>query len=232
MKKILISILAVAIVAALIGAGSFAYFTDTETSTLNVFTAGSLDLALQGGTQNPADADSVIATWESPDGWAPGDPLTGTLMCTNEGSVAAQHIYFYFQNVAYNGGLDGSNLMDKIIVTGITERFTNTVTDADTVTGNQALKIEQQLTSYGGANGDNILTLKELANWGPGYYTWDDQSGDNILLAAGDKADYDLIFTFEFDSSAGDIYQGDTCGFDLRCVATQNSLTDGMIALH
>jgi len=50
-KKILISVMTVAVVAGLIGAGAFAYFNDTETSTGNTFSAGTIDISVNG--QNP-----------------------------------------------------------------------------------------------------------------------------------------------------------------------------------
>lgn len=49
MKKILISLMTVAVVAGLVGGGAFAYFNDTETSKGNTFTAGTLDLKVNGG---------------------------------------------------------------------------------------------------------------------------------------------------------------------------------------
>ena len=52
MKKILISLMAIALVVGLVGAGTVAYFSDTETSTDNTFTAGTLDLNLDGGNVN------------------------------------------------------------------------------------------------------------------------------------------------------------------------------------
>lgn len=44
----------IGVVAAMAGAGTFAYFTDTETSTGNVFTAGTLDLVVNG--ENPVSS--------------------------------------------------------------------------------------------------------------------------------------------------------------------------------
>jgi len=52
MNKVLASLLMIGVVAAMAGAGTSAYFTDTETSTGNVFTAGTLDLVVDG--ENPA----------------------------------------------------------------------------------------------------------------------------------------------------------------------------------
>ena len=47
-RKILLGILMIGLVAALAGAGIFAYFSDTETSTGNVIVAGTIDLSLTG----------------------------------------------------------------------------------------------------------------------------------------------------------------------------------------
>lgn len=48
MKKVLFSLAALALVIGMVGAGTFAYFSDTETSNDNTFLAGRLDLTLNG----------------------------------------------------------------------------------------------------------------------------------------------------------------------------------------
>jgi len=55
--KILASLMVIGLVASAIGMGTYAYFSDTETSTGNMFTAGSLDLIvdIDGETYNPLD---------------------------------------------------------------------------------------------------------------------------------------------------------------------------------
>lgn len=62
MKKLLLSILAIFLVIGLVGAGTFAWFQDTETSTGNTFTAGTLDLKME----DPGTGywvDGVSGTW-------------------------------------------------------------------------------------------------------------------------------------------------------------------------
>lgn len=49
MKKIMMSLFTIAIVGALIGGGTFAYFSDTETSTDNIFQAGTIDFDMDNG---------------------------------------------------------------------------------------------------------------------------------------------------------------------------------------
>ena len=77
MKKQLMSIMAIGIAALFLGAGTFAYFSDTETSGGNTFTAGTIDLTL-GGTG---------ATGVSFTNMAPGDTASATIVVTNDGSL-------------------------------------------------------------------------------------------------------------------------------------------------
>ena len=71
MNKVLLSLMAILLACALVGGGVYAYFSDVETSTGNTFTAGTLDLNLDGGNTNVvkfsvgdvAPGDSGNATW-------------------------------------------------------------------------------------------------------------------------------------------------------------------------
>lgn len=76
MKKILFSLMAIALVVGLVGAGAFAQFFDTETSSGNTFTAGTLDLTL---------AESGKVAFPLPA--KPGDTASGTITVKNEGNL-------------------------------------------------------------------------------------------------------------------------------------------------
>ena len=65
MKKILISLSIIAVVAVLVIGGAFAYFQDVETSTGNTFSAGTLDLQIRD--QDESYGDGVTATWKAED---------------------------------------------------------------------------------------------------------------------------------------------------------------------
>jgi len=74
-KSILVSLLTVGLLASVIGVGTYAYFSDTETSMGNTMTAGTLDLKVaQGGTwvDNPgilvtiADMKPSYEKWSNP----------------------------------------------------------------------------------------------------------------------------------------------------------------------
>ncbi len=88
MRRILISLMTIALVGALVGGGVFAYFSDTETSTENVFTAGTLNLDLTDTSDDGTESEA--ATWVFSD-IAPGDTGGGGigagLTITNNGSL-------------------------------------------------------------------------------------------------------------------------------------------------
>jgi predicted ribosomally synthesized peptide with SipW-like signal peptide len=79
MKKLLISIMTVVAVTALVGGGIYAYFSDLETSNGNTFTAGTLDLNLDGGNINVVKFNVSDVK--------PGDTGGGTWTVTNVGNI-------------------------------------------------------------------------------------------------------------------------------------------------
>ena len=216
-KKMLLSILMIGMVATVAGAGTWASFSDTGTSSGNTMTAGTLDMVL--ANNNDDFSDDVIATWASPAGFKPGDNISSVLKFSNNGTVDSHHIWFYLEGVNHASNGDSSNLMNAIIITDLHERF-NGVT-----TGNQATTLATQVGDH-----DNILTLAEFCS--SAYYTFDDQSTDDDVIAAGNQEDYDLFINFQFSPAAGNEYQGDSCTFNMKTVATQNTPTEGMIPLH
>lgn len=217
-KKIILSILIIGTIATIAGAGTWAAFSDAGTSSGNTITAGTLNMVLKN---NGGSGDDVGATWTAPTGFKPGDSFQSKLDFTNQGSIDSHHIFFYLDNPTYGGGKNNANLMDQIIITNLQETFNGATTL------NQAANVASQV-----GNHDNVLTLKEFCDFTAGYYTIDDQSGDGIVLQNGNQNDYSLIMGVTFSPDAGNDYQGATCGFNLRCVATQNTDTGDMVKLH
>ncbi|WP_305065421.1 TasA family protein [Methanococcoides sp.] len=78
-KSIFLSLLLIGVVAASAGAGTWATFSDTETSAGNTFTAGTLDI----GISNSFAFGPV----------APGDANTETITITNSGNIAANSVF-------------------------------------------------------------------------------------------------------------------------------------------
>ena len=63
-KKILISLSVIGVVAAIAIGGTIAFFSDTETSTGNTFTAGSLDLLVDSHCTYNSQTSDQCGTWE------------------------------------------------------------------------------------------------------------------------------------------------------------------------
>jgi len=64
--KILASLMVIGLVASAIGMGTYAYFSDTETSTGNTFTAGAIDLKIDSTCKYNGQTQK-FCTWESKD---------------------------------------------------------------------------------------------------------------------------------------------------------------------
>jgi predicted ribosomally synthesized peptide with SipW-like signal peptide len=80
-KKILFSLMTIALVGVLVGDGTHAYFSDVETSTGNVFTAGTLNL--QVGAAGPCTENISIGPLK------PGDTENAaTWLTKNIGNIA------------------------------------------------------------------------------------------------------------------------------------------------
>jgi len=83
MKKVLIALMAVLITVALAGIGTYAYFSDTETSNGNTFAAGTLDLTVD----DQDDPDVVSLTIEDIE---PGWSERYSWILKNVGTIAGQ----------------------------------------------------------------------------------------------------------------------------------------------
>jgi len=94
-KKLLLSALTLLLVIGLVGAGTYAWFQDTETSTGNTFTAGTLDLKIRDftGLESGQWKDGVTATWGPLTNMIPGvSEAYGIVQLQHLGTVAADHL--------------------------------------------------------------------------------------------------------------------------------------------
>jgi predicted ribosomally synthesized peptide with SipW-like signal peptide len=98
MKTVLMSLMVVALVGGLVGGGLFAAFSDTETSEGNTFTAGTMDLKVNGVD------DPVPPVVTGADCLAPGDSVVTTVEVENVGCVdGIADIHFTVTDDADNG---------------------------------------------------------------------------------------------------------------------------------
>ena len=102
MGKIIISFMAIGLVLALIGGGTWAYFSDTETSTGNTFTAGTLNLVPSTSGTGPVGKYAVTAG---------GDGINGNVVFSNIGPGDLGSITWTLQNT---GTLAGNLTMASV----------------------------------------------------------------------------------------------------------------------
>lgn len=170
------------IAAAAAGAGTYAAFSDTESSNNNTVTAGTLDLTVNGG-------DSAVEAISITDA-VPGDSGTGTLTLANAGTVDGNlDVSISAINSSENGtndpessagdagSSDGVELEEQLTVTislGGTQLVSDTVNNLSTGSiGTQALNA--------GSSADLDMS-----------YTVDSNAGN---LIQSDSVSLDLTFT-------------------------------------
>jgi predicted ribosomally synthesized peptide with SipW-like signal peptide len=95
-KKILASIFVIGILALAIGWGTYSYFSDTETSSGNTFSAGTLDLKVDG-------KDNPLGAYFSVSDVKPGDSNSKGIVLSNSGTLAGK-AYIHFKNVVDSPG--------------------------------------------------------------------------------------------------------------------------------
>jgi len=215
-KKILASIFVIGMLALAMGYGTYSYFSSTKTSTGNIFTAGTLTLQLADNDEGWGDG--VTATWASPSSWAPGDNVTGSIYLRNTGSVAAEAVYAYWNNL-----VDPDGLSNVIQVTWLS--------DSTWIDHNS---IGPFVTAYD-SNHDGKLSLAELV-YGLSYYNGpntpdpfqarfyadEDESYTHPVLTANAGNVFEIKMTYHFMETAGNEYQGKSASFDLTFAAWQH----------
>jgi len=185
-KKILITVMTLALVAVLGVGGAFAVFSDTETSEDNTFTAGTLDLKVD-------DADDPgVTTKITIDNMKPGDTGSVDIEVKNDGTidgVADLHI---------------KNLVNAENV--VTEPEVGASGEDGTEPGELGAYLLVTITYAGGPAADPVVNvpLNDL----------DCQNkilGD--LLAGETKT---ITISWELPSATGNCVQSDSCTFDIE----------------
>ena len=215
-KIIFASIFVIGMLALAMGYGTYSYFTSTKTSTGNVFTTGTLNLQLADNDEGWGNG--VTATWASPSGWAPGDNVTSSIYLRNTGSVAAEAVYAYWNNLVDNDGLS-----DVIEVTWLS--------DSTWMDHNSIDAFREKFD----ANNDSKLSLAELvygrSHWNSTstpypnqarFYADFEENYTTPVLQANQGNVFEIKMTYHFMETAGNEYQGKSATFDLTLSAWQH----------
>jgi len=192
MKKILGLTVVALMVMGLVGGGTWAYFSDVETSAGNTFGAGTLDLEVD--SENPwATAPISISNI------APGAASASTnITATNIGSLAGD-LYMRINGFTDAGGDTSEPEQVKEGEIGVTDDISTQLVLSVTGPGGAVTNIDAQ--TIASANG-----------------TWSAKIAD--LAATNGTADIEISATC--NASATNEYQGDNCTFTIELFLQQD----------
>jgi predicted ribosomally synthesized peptide with SipW-like signal peptide len=163
MKNIVRSLLVVVAVAAIAGGATYSYFSDTETSAGNTFTAGTLDLKVNG-------IDDPLPIVLNSENMQPGKVYNaGTVEVRNDGSIAGKVTLKILNPVSNENG----ELEPELSLSGIGNRqgrdLPNTEIDPtgyDNNTGYGELWDQLGLKFYVDENENGVMEWYEPVIWG------------------------------------------------------------------
>jgi spore coat-associated protein N len=198
MKKILGLSIAALLVIGLVAGGTWAYFSDTEASTGNTFTAGTLNLKLTDS--NETDQDGVTASFSGTN-LAPGSVVgPSTITLKNTGTLTADHVDIKF-GVAYTNvvlpaelGTDAT-AANWLEVTGLSYASADLLAISAGAFTNAAIEAADNA-----GNNDQKITLNEL----------NDVIVQALAAPAADSGTENFIITVTIPTSTGNGPQGDT----------------------
>jgi predicted ribosomally synthesized peptide with SipW-like signal peptide len=221
MKRVLLGIFLIGIVATLAGIGTFAYFSDTGRSYDNTFTAGTLDLKVSHSSAGPW-TDGVTGTWALSN-MKPGDEApTGSVFFKNFGSLASSTMEITCSYTVTeespqtasdtdpNTDIHPDEMAKYMIITMM--RYRNDQVDIDCLTGHDSYSGQTQDDwKINDANGDGKISLYEL------------KLDPLVNLPSPDtqpNKTAQLDMRLKFDENAGSDFQGDA--FNLTMIFTLN----------
>jgi len=199
MKKILISLAIIGIVAGIVVGATTAYFSDTETSAGNTFSAGKLDLELGAGNPIPFSVSNL----------EPGDNGTGKATLTNtagsisgdldikianflqyENGITEPELHPGYGTADYENGLNAGELNFFLQIA----MFVDVNKDGIFNTGDYQLTYNGQKAAYPGFWGGSFNYHPVSSN----LVGWDD-----IMTMTGGQS-VDLVIMWQFPTQSGD----------------------------
>ena len=219
-KKILASILVIGILALAMGYGTYSWFSDTETSSEIVLTAGTMNITIM--------STGPVST---PAGWAPGDNFTVTIQINNVGSIPVKYLG---GNLILTSG-DG-NFANVIEVTSIAE-YVSGCGWLESIGGTQHYEtlvqdynapltlMELAKSYYGAEPGTGVKQdqfggwVNHLSDWVTGWGYDQVPVGTPAIPVGGT---YYMKLTLKFSETADNHWQGATLGFKIEFTAAQD----------
>ncbi|MCU4801482.1 CalY family protein [Halobacteria archaeon HArc-gm2] len=199
-RRVLGGIATVGAASAAAGAGTFAYFSDTETSDGNTINAGTLDLGSStGGTISLSNA-------------VPGDTTSVTVTSTYSGSVDAEvDVDFSVAEDTITENSEPTSNSTELNATEFAEYLE--VTEASVDIGSTPHE-EDLLSSVSDTNGNSLTDLADLVS----AASFDSVTGNNVT----DGEDVSVTLSLTFDENAGNDAQADGVDITIDLIAEQS----------
>ena len=185
-SRILLSAASIAAAGALVIGATFAYFSDTNSSTENVFASGTLDLQLDDNNESLSSAN-IAGSFGGTNLVPGGTPFSGFVSLHNNGTINASFVSLDVTETATSAPPDLAGVMN--------------VTSVKTGSNNDCSTGATDLTSAWttALGGSTPLTLAEV------------RDGSVPSLPALNVLDtYYLCMTYQIDSGADNTYQGES----------------------
>jgi spore coat-associated protein N len=202
MRKIVILSVAVLVIIGLVSAGTYAYFSDTESSTNNVLTAGTLDLNIDGG--------NVAVTTFTVSSAAPGDSGFGSSTLANVGTMDGE-LDVTTSAVTNTPGAGGTEYEGGSGELGANAQIAMYIDVDQSGTWNAGdIGLQSDGTTYSFPTALNYDVINNYAS-----ETW------NAVETMGILASDDIIVNWQVPTGAGNDIQGDSVSFDISFILEQ-----------
>jgi len=219
MKKIIISLAVIGVVSAVVIGGTIAYFSDTETSTGNTFTAGTIDIAIDD--ENPWTKKYDIGDLK------PGETGYINFDITNEGTNPV-NISKTLTSIEGTGGVEN---YDCDLVSGNTSSEPECVAEAGTRKDNVQTQIIYDLSVKVYADSGTTNPI-----WWQTIYSEEDNMTIDAVYGNGTPVVLGMIpvgghmevtQSYHFSEAAENEYQGDQLSFDITIKGDQLTSDNG-----
>ncbi len=204
MKKILGLTITALLVIGVIGAGTYAYFSDTESSTDNILTAGTLDLNINAG--------NIAVTTLSVSNVAPGDFGSDNSTLKNVGSLEGELDISTsaVTNTPGAGGTEYEGGSGELGANAEIAMYIDVDQSSDWSAGDVGLKSDNTTYSFG-----TPLNYAVVDNYGS--KSWN--ASENMTATAED----DFLVLWQVPIGAGNDIQGDSVSVNITFVLEQGA---------